>query len=166
MEGGMAPRAIISTMNRRSLFALSCSAVVLVLTMSAAMQDRFPTGPGKAELVKVCSSCHEPDNVFAYPQTAGEWADTLQKMAQLGAEATPDDWRLIEQYLDANLALIPINAAPAVELQRTMDVTEAVADAIVKHRKEKGGFKSVDDVKKVPGVDASKVDARKDRLIF
>jgi competence protein ComEA len=162
----MARRAIISTMSRRSLSALGCSAAVLVFTMSAATQDRFPNGPGKAEIVKVCSGCHEPDNVFAYPQTAREWAETLQKMAQLGAEATPDEWRLIEQYLDANLALIPINAAPVVELQRTMDVTQAVADAIVTYRKEKGGFKSVDDVKKVPGVDATKVDARKDRLVF
>ena len=153
-------------MNRSMMFVIVFLASVVVLTLSAAMQDRFPEGPGKAELVKVCSGCHEPENVFAYPKTAGEWSGTLANMAQLGAEATPQEWRLIEQYLDAQLALIRINEAAAEELQRTLDVPETVAQATVKYRQEHGTFKSMDDVKKVPGLEAAKVDARKDRFIF
>ena len=114
----------------------------------------------------MCSGCHEPENVFAYPKTAGEWAGTLANMVQFGAEATEQEWRLIEQYLDAQLALIRINEAAAEELQRTLDVSETVAQATVKYRQEHGTFKSMDDLKNVPGLEAAKVDARKDRLIF
>lgn len=160
------PRDIIDPMNRRVTFAVSVPAVVLVFTISAAMQDRFPNGPGKAELVRVCSGCHEAETVLEHAQTADEWSGTLEKMAQLGTEATADEWRLIEQYIDAQLASIRINAAASAELQRTFDIHEPVAQAIVKYRQEKGNFKSIADVKKVPGLDAARVDARKDRLIF
>ena len=91
---------------------------------------------------------------------------TLATMARQGAEATDEEWRLVEQYLDVNLAIIRINAAAADEIHRTVDVTDTVADAVVKYRDQNGPFKSVDDLKKVPGLDAAKVDARKDRLIF
>jgi len=136
------------------------------LAVAGAMQDPFPAGDGKAQLVKVCSGCHEPAIVLAHLQTPREWADTLQKMVDLGAEATPDEWRLIEQYIDATLALIPVNKAPADELRLTMDLTSDVAAAVVKYRQANGPFKSLDDVKKVAGIDAAKIDARKDRFVF
>ncbi len=156
---------MIGTMNRSMIFAIGVPAL-LIATISAAVQDRFPEGPGKAELLKVCSECHEAETVFAHPQTAGAWSGTLEKMGQLGTEATDNEWRLLEQYIDAQLAMIPVNAAMSDELQRTFEIDAPAAQAIVKYRQEKGKFKSIDDVKKVSGLDAAKVDARKDRLIF
>ena len=153
-------------MNRSPIFVVGLLSTVLVLTIAGATQSRFPDAAGKAELIKVCSGCHEAETVFAHAQTAGEWAETLGRMAQLGAEGTPEEWRLIEQYLDTQLAMIRINAAAAEELQRTVDVAETVAKAIVKYRQEHGNFKSIDDLKKISGLDAAKVDARADRLIF
>ena len=153
-------------MNGTLIGAVGVPTGLLLLTIAAATQDRFPDAPGKAELIKVCSGCHEAENILAHPQTAGEWSETLANMAQLGAEATQEDWHLIEQYLDSQLAMIRINAAAADELRRTVDVPEAVAQAIVKFRQEHGNFKSTDDLKKVPGLGAGTVDARKDRLIF
>jgi competence protein ComEA len=116
--------------------------------------------------VKVCSGCHDAEIVLANLKTPGEWSETLQDMAQQGAEATPTEWGLIEKYLDLNLAIIAINKAAAEELQLTLDVTREVADAVVTYRHDNGPFKSVDDVKKVPGMDAAKVDARKSRFVF
>jgi DNA uptake protein ComE-like DNA-binding protein len=37
---------------------------------------------------------------------------------------------------------------------------------LVKYRQDKGPFKSSDEVKKVPGIDAGKVDAAASRLVF
>ena len=34
------------------------------------------------------------------------------------------------------------------------------------HRDKNGPFKSIGDLKKVPGIDAAKIDAKKDRLTF
>jgi competence protein ComEA len=146
--------------------AAICS-VALVASIAAALaQDRFPDGPGKPELMKVCSGCHDAEIVLATLKTPAEWADTLKGMAELGAEATAEEWRLIEQYIDANVAMIQINKATADELRITMDLTPDVADALVKHRQSEGPFKSIDDVKQVPGIDAAKVDARKNRFTF
>ena len=62
--------------------------------------------------------------------------------------------------------MIAINKAAAEEIQRTVDVPEAVAQAIVAYRREHGNFKSLEDLKNVPGLEAAKAQARKDRLIF
>ena len=141
-------------------------ATAWTLNLAGAVQDRFPDGAGKPQLVQVCSGCHDAEIVLAHLQTPGEWTDTLQNMAQLGAEATPDEWRQIERYIDINFALIPINKAAAEELRSTMDLTSEVAGAVVKYRQANGPFKSVDDLKKVDGVDAGKIEARKDRFVF
>ena len=153
-------------MTGRTILTGGALAGVLMLSISGAMLDQFPDGPGKPQLVKVCSGCHDAEIVLSHLQTPGEWADTLQNMTQLGAEATEEEWRVIERYIDSNLALILINKAAADELQLTMDVMPEVAAAIVKFRQEKGAFKSVDEVEKVPGIDLAKVDPRKSRFVF
>jgi competence ComEA-like helix-hairpin-helix protein len=140
--------------------------IAWTLAVTGAVQDRFPDADGKPELMKVCSGCHDAEIVLAHLQTPGEWAETLQKMVQLGAEATPDEWRQIERYLDVQFALIQVNKASANELRLTMDVTTEVAGAVVKYRQANGPFKSVDGLKKVAGVDAAKIDSRKDRFVF
>lgn len=157
-------------MSRLRACAVALPAFVLVLilsiTLTARMDDRFPEGTGKAETVKVCSGCHPPETVLANSLTATEWSAELDKMATMGARATDDEWRLIEAYLDAKLALIKINAATVDELKRTMEVSDEIAAAIVKRREEKGSFKTLDDLKRVSGLDAAIVNARKDRLVF
>ena len=46
------------------------------------------------------------------------------------------------------------------------DLPADVAGAVVKYRQANGPFKSVDDLKKVAGVDVAKIEARKDRFVF
>jgi len=150
----------------RGVIIVGVFATVWMLGLVAAMQDRFPDSAGRPEVLRVCSGCHDAEIVLANLKTKDEWAETLQNMAEQGAEATADEWRLIERYIDTNFALIPINKAAADELQLTMDVASEVATAIVKHRQDHGPFKSIDDVKRIAGVDAAKVDARKNRFVF
>jgi competence protein ComEA len=47
-----------------------------------------------------------------------------------------------------------------------MDLTANEAEAIVRIRDQRGAFKTVDDVKQVPNLDAAKIDAKKDLLVF
>jgi competence protein ComEA len=150
----------------RATFIAGGLATAWLLTVAGATQDKFPEGAGRAEIVKACGGCHDAEIVLSTLKTPAEWTETLQDMAQQGAEATPDDWRVIEKYIDVNFALIPINKATADELQSTMDVTPDVARAVVKYRQDNGAFRSIDDVKKVGGVDAAKVDARRNRFVF
>lgn len=59
-----------------------------------------------------------------------------------------------------------VNRATAKDLEAALDVPTSVAEAIVASRLEKGEFKTVDDLKKVPGLESSKIEAQKGRIIF
>ena len=56
--------------------------------------------------------------------------------------------------------------AASAEAEARSIVDAATADAVVTYRTEQGGFKTIDDLKKVPGIDGAKIEARKDRLMF
>src|SRR5262245_37070874 len=147
----------LARMTYRGMLKFSVFIFICTLSIAAMVgQDRFPDGPGKPELIKVCNGCHDAQIVLANLKTPAEWSETLQNMADQGAEATPDEWRLIQQYLGTNIALIAVNKATADELQLTMELTPDLAAAIVKYRQENGAFKSLEDLKKVRGIDAAK----------
>ena len=126
----------------------------------------FPPGPGREALFKVCNDCHGPESVLGQLKTREEWSKTLDEMAANGAQGTEEEWNRLLDYLDQHYSLVFVNTAPAKELALKLDVAADVADAIVRTRTDKGKFASIDELKRVPGVDAAKVDARKDRLIF
>ena len=126
----------------------------------------FPDGPGRDALFKICNDCHGPESVLGQLKTRDEWSKTLDEMAANGAQGTEEEWNRLLDYLDKHYSLILVNTAPAKDLAFKLDVPGEIADAIIKMRTEKGKFASIDELKRVPGLDAAKVDARKDRLIF
>jgi len=126
----------------------------------------FPPGPGRDALIKVCGGCHGPESAVAQFKTHDEWTKTLDEMANNGAQGSDEEWNQIAKYLDKHYTLIFVNKAGADDLATTLDVTTDVAEAIVGRRTEKGPFKTVDDLKTVPGLTAATIDVRKDRLIF
>jgi competence protein ComEA len=135
-------------------------------TAADSSQSRFPAGPGRDALFKVCNNCHGPESVLGQLKTHDEWSRTLDEMANNGAQGSDDEWTQILAYLDKNYSLIFINKANAKDLESTLDVAPAVAETIVRRRAEKGNFTSIDDLKQVAGVAAAAIDARKDRFIF
>ena len=160
----------------RSLFALIVIpiAVAALAPLTSAQSDaarppaqsRFPAGPGRDALFKVCNNCHGPESVLGQLKTHDEWSKTLDEMANNGAEGSDEEWNQILAYLDKHYSLIFINKATAKDLESTLDVAPEVAEAIVRRRTEHGIYKSIDDLEQVPGVAASAIEARKARLIF
>ncbi|MGC2401702.1 MAG: helix-hairpin-helix domain-containing protein [Acidobacteriaceae bacterium] len=129
----------------------------------------LPAGPGKDTLVRVCSGCHSPDNVLANGQDRAGWEATIQKMAGFGAQGTDDEFTEILEYLVKNFpanAPINVNKATSAQLVNGLALSPTEADAVIAYRKQNGDFKTIDDLKKVPNVDAKKLDAKKDRLAF
>lgn len=131
-----------------------------------AAQDIFPETDGKAALMRVCSNCHTAENVIQTLRTRQEWSDVVDQMARFGAEASDQEFEQILTYLATHFSPIKINKATAKELQATLDVPSTVAEAIVAYRTEKGEFKSVDDLKSVPGLESARIEARKGRIVF
>ena len=158
----------------RAAFAVFMSAFVFTAITAAeatqssptAAQDRFPGTTGKSALLKICSNCHTADSVVQSLKTRQEWSDVIDQMAHFGAEASEQEFDQILAYLVKHFSPIKVNKATATDLEATLDVSAGVADAIVTRRTDNGEFKTIDDLKQVPGLDAGKVDAQRARIVF
>ena len=139
-----------------------------VLTASAFAQ--LPDGPGKDATMQLCGNCHEATIVQQHRQSRDEWVATIQKMMAAGAQGPEDQFMAVLQYLTKNFgpanAKISVNQAPATELESGLGITAKEAAAIVTYRTDKGPFKAIDDLKKVPDLDFKKIEAQKDRIAF
>ena len=138
-------------------------------TATPDIAKKFPDGPGKETFLRTCSACHSPTNVLASGQSRQGWEDTITKMAGYGATGTDEDFTAILEYLVQNFPAqekVDINKASAAQLEKNLQLEPAVAEAIVFFRDKHGNFKSLDDVKKVPGVNTAALDAKKGLITF
>ena len=88
-----------------------------------------------------------------------------------GMKGTDKELTAVVEYLAKNfpaeeIPKINVNKAKAIELESGLSLKRSEAAAIIEYREKNGNFKSIEDLKKVPGVDAAKIEAKKDRLIF
>jgi len=132
--------------------------------------DPWPAGPGKDIFLQTCSSCHGPETVIGHNLDVSGWTDVLNQMIQNGAQGSNDDFSAILQYLVTNFGPMPakvnINKATAMNLRSWLGMPEKEAEAIAAYRQQHGDFKTLDDLKKVPGVDANYIDSEKNLLTF
>jgi len=132
---------------------------------------QLPDGPGKDETKKVCTMCHELERSISPRQDRDGWQQTLDKMVALGAEVTDQEYTAILNYLAKNypgeeIPKLNVNKATAIEFESRLTLPRSQAAAVIEYRAKNGPFKTIDDLKKVPGVDAAKIDAKKDRITF
>ncbi len=131
----------------------------------------MPDGPGKEETQKICSACHDLEKSLSLRQDRAGWQKTLEKMLDFGAKATDQERDAVINYLVKNFPAedvpkININKATAVELESGLSLKRSQATAIIQYRTQNGNFKTIEDLKKVPGVDLEKIEAKKDRIVF
>lgn len=131
---------------------------------------QLPEGPGKQTVVRVCGKCHSPTNVIANGQSQQGWEDTITKMAGLGASASDEEYSAILDYLVKNFpqvtSKVNMNQATKDDIEKQLGFSPKEADAIVAYRTKNGNFKSVEDLQKVPQINAMDVAARKNRMTF
>jgi competence protein ComEA len=131
----------------------------------------LPDGPGKTATIRLCGNCHGAQVVLGKPHSEDGWGAIVADMVQRGAQGTDDELYEVVQYLTKYIKAAPalpkvnVNKATARELETGLQISGKDAQAIVEAR-EKSEFKSVEDVKKVPGIDAAKIEARKNLLVF
>jgi competence protein ComEA len=134
---------------------------------AAAQSSPFPDNPGREIFEIICSSCHQPTVVLDKRWTKAAWQTKVTEMLQEEVDVTETERTQIVDYLTKSFPdRVNVNSATAADLERIAQIPGDSASAIVAHRASNGSFKTVDDVKRVPGVDASRVDERKDRLEF
>jgi competence protein ComEA len=156
---------------------VTCRSLVLgiglvgAFTVRAAAQGQLPEDAGKAELLKVCGRCHEPQRAASVRLTPEGWEGVINDMISRGAQGTDAEFQAVLDYLSKHYkgeAAKPlnVNTASAVQLESILLLLRSQAAAVIDYRTRNGPFQSLDDLKKVPGIDAAKLEARKDSLYF
>ena len=145
--------------------------IALGLLLAGTASAQLPDGAGKAETVKICSQCHELARSISLHQDRAGWQATMDKMVTLGAPGTPEEQKAVVDYLAANypaeeIPKIHVNTARAIEFESGLTLKRSQAAAIIQYREKNGPFRSISDLEKVPGIDAAKIAAKKDRLVF
>jgi competence protein ComEA len=119
----------------------------------------------KADFEKVCGACHTSDMVSDM-RTAPEWEETVEHMVSLGAKGTGEQMEAVMRFLLRKFTKVNVNTADAGQLPLVLDISESTAQALVKYRAANGDFRTLEDLKKVPGMNAAKLEARRDRIVF
>jgi len=67
-----------------------------------ARQD-LPDGPGKAELTKLCSGCHDLMFTVSTRETEEGWTRIVNDMRSKGADGTDEEFAKVIAYLTAHM---------------------------------------------------------------
>ena len=147
-------------------------AVVALLAWAprTAGQDAFPDGPGKDVTVRVCGTCHPSARGASVRLTRGGWQNVITKMVALGAKGTDEELATVLEYLSTHFKgeapkPVNMNTAPAIDLESVAGLLRKEAAALIAYRTKHGPCKTLQDLKKIPGVDFRKIDRRRDRLV-
>jgi competence protein ComEA len=140
---------------------------ILLLTSSVFAQSDLPDGPGKAAFQKICTGCHALESVVRSRNSRERWGEVVDDMVSRGAQGTDDEIDKVIEYLATNFSKrINVNKAASAALAKGLGISGKDADAIVSYRLEHGAFKELGDLKKIPGLDAKRVDGWKDQVEF
>jgi competence protein ComEA len=143
--------------------------LTLVLATIAGGQENksnLPDGPGKEQLQRVCSSCHELETVTAARRTKGGWQQTIEDMVDRGAEGSEEDMVAVLSYLTTFYGRVNVNTASAEELQKSLDLSARDAHAIMVYREQNGKINNFEQLKKIPGVDPDRLQAKRGWIAF
>ncbi len=132
--------------------------------------EGLPDGPGKDVTVRSCGLCHDPRRAASVRLTRDGWAAVMDGMIARGAKISETDYPVVLDYLSTHFLgeaprPINVNTAPQIDLEAGAGLLRREAAAVVAYREQNGPFKTLDDLKNVPGLDFAKIDRRREFLI-
>jgi len=138
--------------------------VLWLLGVAPTRAQDLPDGPGKETFVRVCSACHGVEWATSTRRNKGGWEDVVALMTDRGLDLSEGEREAIVNYLARNFGItsadkVNVNTATAEEMESRLRLTSKEADAIVKYRQQHGNFKDWNDLLKVDGVNAMKIEA-------
>jgi competence protein ComEA len=132
--------------------------------------EGLPDAPGKDLTVRMCGVCHEARRAASVRLTREGWTAVVDAMVKRGAVGTDAEIATVIEYLSTNFIgeaprPLNVNAAPQIDLELVGGLLRREAAAVVQYREKNGPFKSLDEMKNVPGLDFQKIDGRRDFLV-
>jgi competence protein ComEA len=168
----------MSSSSFRALFGLLAAVVAVTVGPTASQVPQqpvlsgegLPDGPGKDVTVRACAPCHEARRAASVRLTRDGWAAVIESMRLRGAKVSDADFPIILDYLSTHFlgeAAQPLNlnTATQIDLEAAGGLLRREAAAVIQYRQKYGRFKSLDDLKKVPGLDFKKIDSRRDAMV-
>jgi competence protein ComEA len=144
---------------------------VALTFLAGSIRADLPDGTGKQATIRICGKCHSPERAASRRQSRGDWTDTIIKMMKLGAQGSDEEFEAVLSYLSTYFGPrapgpININKARAIDLEAALLLTRSQAEALVEYRNTHGDFKSLDDLRNVPGFDFKILESKKSRIVF
>jgi competence protein ComEA len=129
----------------------------------------LPSGAGKDSVVKVCLSCHGAGNFRQLRLNQDGWSDKVADMVDKGAQPSDTETAAVIAYLAQYFgpdSKINVNTAPFQEIKAVLKLSAKETQAMLDYRQQNGPFKAVEEMEKIPGVPAEKVEAQKEKIVF
>ena len=144
--------------------------VIILLSSTVPAFAQLPDGPGKDTLVKVCGTCHQAERAASVRLTREGWEEVIGDMIKRGARGSDEEFKAALDYLATNFLgeasrPLNINRATNIELESVAGLTRKEAAAVLAYLDKIGVCKSLEDLKKVPGLDYKKIESRKDFVV-
>jgi competence ComEA-like helix-hairpin-helix protein len=142
-----------------------------VLMNSRAVQAQetpgaLPDAPGKQLVVQACTGCHDVDTVIGSRRTKLGWRQNVDDMISRGAEGSEEDMDALVAYLTTYFGKVNVNTATVQDLENVLELSGKEAQAIVSYREENRTIRNFEELKKVPGVSAEKLQAKRGLIAF
>ena len=134
-----------------------------------ASAQQFPDGKGKAEVQKLCGTCHPVERGASVRLTREGWQDVMTRMVGLGLKASDEELNAVLEYMATHFrgeaaAPLNLNRATPVQLQSIAGLLRSESALLIAHR-AKAPCKNLEDFKAVKGLDFAKIEKRRDRLV-
>jgi DNA uptake protein ComE-like DNA-binding protein len=149
---------------RRSfdLIALAGTIGIIVLTHPG---EAAESDPNLEAVQIVCGKCHTTTVFMKEPRSWERWNDVFADMTRRGAKGTDEQLEQVTKYFLENLTLVNINHSPSDELVWVLGMSEEAAQSIIA-RRERQPFTDITQLRSVPGVNAEKLQQRRNRILF
>ena len=128
--------------------------------------QELPDGAGKEIVLKACVNCHEIETVIASRRTKLGWQQSVDDMISRGAEGSGQEMDAVVAYLTTYFGKINVNTATVQDLEKALGLSGQEGQAIVSYRERNSRIKNFEELKKVPGVSAEKLQAKRDLIAF
>lgn len=158
-------------MKRVCLLAWRIAPALILASTALLRAQQLPEDVGHDETQRLCKQCHELARSISLRQDRAGWGNTVTKMSAYGMKATDKEVTLVTDYLAKHFPAdevprLNVNTASQIELESALSLRRSQAAALIAYREKNGPFKGIDDLKKVPNMDAAKLEAKKDRITY
>jgi competence ComEA-like helix-hairpin-helix protein len=144
--------------------AIACS-LSLSVDVATGSQQASGSKNGEEVFLNRCSSCHGTERALAAPRTRRGWEGVLAAMQDNGVLLEAAETEAILTFLTERHGLVNVNTANADELV-VLGLSRKDADTIGSYRADHGPFADFAALQQVPGLDADRLKAVRERVAF